>query len=812
MMRQGLTRLAGNTASRPDLPEILLVLAVLLLGAALRFWGIDQIPPGLWYDEAANGIDAQFVLSGDRPIFFAGNNGREPLFIYTIAAAFAVLGPSPLAIRLVAAVFGVASLLLTYMAGYRMFGRRVALLSTLLLAISYWHVSLSRLGLRAGLLPLIELVVAYCLWRALQERSLRWFMASGAALGLVGYTYLAGRFTPLWLGLFLLGALAYRRWRLDMPIKPYLLGLLVWLGAAVVVYAPLGSYFLQNPDQFFHRATSVASTSPDEASVNDILKTIGMFTFAGDENGRHNMPLRPVFDWFQGIAFYAGLVLALVRWRQPAGMFCLLWTAVMLLPGAMSTEAPHFLRTAGILPAPMFLAGLALVEGVDAAESWARRLHQLWPSAVSGLCLVLAMLWGGWSTAYDYFVRYAPSQIAYESFRTDALEAARAARELSGQGEVMLGVPGFYRGQPIPLGVYSLGTWAGRPFGSDSCVVAPPEPNRPLYYIVLGNDGFIKEESKDRLLFGASLVQQIPGRDGKIAAHTYQLPPGPISLRPAEHSTMWRLGEGITIKGYDFPSRAPRGQTLRLYVYWEMLGPFTEQGEWQFFVQAVDENNNRWANTYGDGCPPRLMRQGDRIISWFDLWIPEDTPEGTYQLVLGRFRPQTGERARVYDSAGKDLGDAVRLARFRVTDGVAAEYSPFHVVSAHLGPQIELVGYDLSQARLEAGKPLDLTLYWRGEDGIKKDYTVFAQLLDRDGKVVDQHDGQPQAGQYPTSLWGKGEIVPDRRQLSVPDGLAPQALRLIVGMYDLQTGQRLPVDAGPGQPSDHFILTTLVVD
>jgi hypothetical protein len=80
-----------------------------LPGTALRFLGspvvvgdhfgcvfaahldLDRLPPGLFFDETFNAVDAEQVLAGDS-IFLTGNNGREPLFIYLQAAALSGLG------------------------------------------------------------------------------------------------------------------------------------------------------------------------------------------------------------------------------------------------------------------------------------------------------------------------------------------------------------------------------------------------------------------------------------------------------------------------------------------------------------------------------------------------------------------------------------------------------------------------------------------------------------------------------------------------------------------------------------------------
>ncbi|MBC8492791.1 MAG: hypothetical protein H8D43_03315, partial [Chloroflexi bacterium] len=92
--------------SRRFSAEWLPLLLVIAIAAALRFWALGNTPPGLYHDEAFNGLDALGVLEGERPIFFEANNGREPLFVYLVALSVAVLGRSPGAIRIVAALLG----------------------------------------------------------------------------------------------------------------------------------------------------------------------------------------------------------------------------------------------------------------------------------------------------------------------------------------------------------------------------------------------------------------------------------------------------------------------------------------------------------------------------------------------------------------------------------------------------------------------------------------------------------------------------------------------------------------------------------
>jgi hypothetical protein len=96
-----------------------------------------------------------------------------------------------------------------------------------------------------------------------------------------------------------------------------------------------------------------------------------------------------------------------------------------------------------------------------------------------------------------------------------------------------------------------------------------------------------------------------------------------------------------------------------------------------------------------------------------------------------------------------------------------------------------------------------LTLYWHLPTGqVATSYTVFAQLLAEDGRLIAQSDAIPAGGARPTNEWLEGEYVTDPHQLSWRETTYSGPARLIVGLYDPLTGQRLPTADG----GDHVVL------
>jgi hypothetical protein len=110
-------------------------------------------------------------------------------------------------------------------------------------------------------------------------------------------------------------------------------------------------------------------------------------------------------------------------------------------------------------------------------------------------------------------------------------------------------------------------------------------------------------------------------------------------------------------------------------------------------------------------------------------------------------------------------------------------------INAQLGNAIRLNGYTLNAKQL----PLQLTLFWSALSPVESDYTVFIHLRDAANNTLAQWDRQPLNGAYPTDQWLPGEMVIDPVSLTLPKNLPPGKYYLAIGMYNLNTLERLPV-------------------
>jgi mannosyltransferase len=122
-------------------------------------------------------------------------------------------------------------------------------------------------------------------------------------------------------------------------------------------------------------------------------------------------------------------------------------------------------------------------------------------------------------------------------------------------------------------------------------------------------------------------------------------------------------------------------------------------------------------------------------------------------------------------------------------------------------PLLRLIGYAVPAEPATPGNPLPVTLFWQAEAEMETNYTVFAQLLNADWQVIAQQDTQPMSGTAPTNTWLPGEILTDPYQISLPPDLPTGDYRLIVGLYQAETGVRLVASTG----SDYVELATVTV-
>lgn len=134
--------------------------------------------------------------------------------------------------------------------------------------------------------------------------------------------------------------------------------------------------------------------------------------------------------------------------------------------------------------------------------------------------------------------------------------------------------------------------------------------------------------------------------------------------------------------------------------------------------------------------------------------------------------------------------------------------SPEHKIDAGIINQpFSLLGYSLQPDQPQAGDDLELILFWQSEGPAQRPYTVFTHLTDDTGQLVGQQDNWPVNGRWPPTCWQDGEQIIDSYMIALPENLRPGSYNLVAGLYDSQTGLRVPLLDG-----DAFHLETIIIE
>jgi hypothetical protein len=142
---------------------------------------------------------------------------------------------------------------------------------------------------------------------------------------------------------------------------------------------------------------------------------------------------------------------------------------------------------------------------------------------------------------------------------------------------------------------------------------------------------------------------------------------------------------------------------------------------------------------------------------------------------------------------------------------VLAAGGPEYSMDLQFGEHITLSRARISSHDISPGGTLTVVLFWESDAELKDNYMVFVHILSGDRELCAQHDGPPIYGVRATPTWRVGEIIEDGHVIRFGGDLAPGEYELSVGMYDLETSQRLPVYNASGEPlpEDRAVVSTL---
>lgn len=178
--------------------------AIILLGIGLRLYRLGA--HSFWYDEASSVAESMNILNVINAHFLT----TPPLF-GVILHFWSFLGEGEFLLRLLPALFGMLTVIMSYKFGRMLFNKKVGLISAFLLAVSPFHIYYSQ-ELRAyTLLTFLSLMSIYYFWKSLKRDSISSWICFTIFTILCVYTQNIALFLLVVINSFLL--LFYKKYR-----------------------------------------------------------------------------------------------------------------------------------------------------------------------------------------------------------------------------------------------------------------------------------------------------------------------------------------------------------------------------------------------------------------------------------------------------------------------------------------------------------------------------------------------------------------------------------------------------------------------
>ena len=379
----------------------------LVVALILRVWDLGAIPIELHPDEYAGYLGIREMFAGHLTprVFFEYGVTYLPLYGFLQYIAVACFGDTVTALRLPAALLGVATAYATGLLAYQLVRRHsVMLFATGLMAILPWDIGVSRLGWEpAAMLPFLLFGIFYVL-RGLENRSGSDVRVGFTLLALGAYSYRAEAFDAA----ILAGVVLLIDFRRALSLwRPVLTGIII----AVAITSPIAFAFFHNASYFSSgpaQLTFALGVHPDTIG-NFIARYLGHFDIlplfvTGDGNLQHGPATGVLYLWMAPFVIL-GLIAPAKLLPGNVRLLLIAWILLFPIGGALINEIPrqHFVRT--LIGAPVF----TILTAIGIFYVWAHiRLTGAFDKLRGPIVTVFSVIvvLAAWNFGREYFVSY----------------------------------------------------------------------------------------------------------------------------------------------------------------------------------------------------------------------------------------------------------------------------------------------------------------------------------------------------------------------------------------------------------------------
>jgi 4-amino-4-deoxy-L-arabinose transferase-like glycosyltransferase len=433
---------------------VTLLFFIVLLSGIIRISNIGTNPPSISWDEASIGYNAYSILKTGRdehgkffPLdtFAAFGDYKPPVPVYLTVPTVALFGLNELAVRLPSALAGTLTVLALYFLVVELFRKNphaewIGLTASGVLAITPWHIMLSRAGFEANIALLFMTIGVW--WVMAARENPRWFYVCWVPFVVGVYTFNSARYA----GPLLAAGLVVYVWKhVWAARKEFLVGVVI----ALLGLAPIIPHLLSKQSRLRFDEVSIFTDLNIVLTSNARRKTDGFSKLSAIFDNRRlgyahaylihfldNVEPRFLFMHGDGNPKFSiqdtgelllvsapFLVYGILRLFQDAPGIAWLfvwWLIVSIAPAAVARETPHALRIENGLPVYMIVTAYGLVMSIVGLQK--RRLRAV---VIFAFCLLFTAnffyFWhnltahyptefsGEWQYGYKQAIRYIDS-------------------------------------------------------------------------------------------------------------------------------------------------------------------------------------------------------------------------------------------------------------------------------------------------------------------------------------------------------------------------------------------------------------------
>jgi hypothetical protein len=471
-------------------------------------------------------------------------------------------------------------------------------------------------------------------------------------------TYFAGRALPIILIGFLIYLALFQRAIFKHAWWRYLVAFVI----AVLIALPMFIEIARTPGA--EKRTEVVGGPLIELrngnikpAIETTIGTLGMFTFAGDPESLYNISGRPVFDWITGLFFYVGVVLCIIRLKRVESGFALTWLLIGIGPAFVSLPAASFSHTLAAQPVVYMLTaygviGVAFLIGKLIERGKDRAIERISPLLILSIALsVILVAIGGWLTIRDYFGVWAHDEFVRFQYHGPTRDIAKWLDQHPEITDVAIGThPNELVLDPLALRLdLTREDVNARWFNAESSLVL--SGMHPVVLSAMQSPG---EEVQ-------SILSTMGWLENKQATfEVYSTMPLFGALYPPggafDHGRLVFLGGGAQPLAH----QARPGQLMKWGVTWRIQESLSSL-RLKLFLHVLNDKGEVIAGDDREDVNFATLKAGDDFWQFGQLILPNNVPPGQYQVEIGWYNPETGERLKRDDGSDRFLLDPIEV-------------------------------------------------------------------------------------------------------------------------------------------------------